>query len=127
MARKRILIGMVVAVVMLFSVVVLTGCSPAHGIPEGKYYPCDENGERLWGAHDYFLYVENKEAQYFSSGLLNNKFKIVMEEGKIYFDEYIFTDFPSRTKKGKDFRYEVHYDEKSGLLSGLFFYFIREK
>jgi len=125
MARK--IIGMVVAVVMLFSVVALTGCNAKHEMPEGKYYPCDENGERLGWGGDYFLLVEKKEAQYFSSGLLSHKFKIVMEEGKMYFDEYIFTDFLSRRKKGKDARYEVNYDEESGILSGLFFDFIREE
>ena len=53
MARK--IIGMVVAVVMLFSVVVLTGCSPAHGIPEGKYYPCDEYGQSYGGSGLLFI------------------------------------------------------------------------
>jgi hypothetical protein len=126
MARKRILIGMVVAVVMLFSVVVLTGCSPAHGIPEGKYYPCDEYGQSLGGGADYFLLVEKKKAMYYSSGLLSNKYKIVMEEGKIYFDEYVFTDFISGTKHGNNSRNEAKYDEKTGLLY-IGWYFIKEE
>lgn len=90
---------------------------PAHGIPEEKYYPCDEYGESLGWGGDYFLLVKKKEAHYYASGALDNKYKIVMEEGKIYFDEYIFTDFSSRRKLGKDARYEVNYNEESGLLS----------
>lgn len=124
MVRKSI--GILVIAVILFGVVVLTGCDPAHGIEKGKYRPCNENGQSLGWGEDYFLEVENKEAKYYSSGQLSNKYKIVVEEGKIYFDEYIFTDFFSGRKLGNKTRYEVKYDEKTGLLY-LGRYFIREE
>ena len=112
MARKRIIIGMVVVAVMLLSVFWLSSCSNSHGIPNGSYGG-DVNGGVMHTEEyksDYFWRVKGDTAYYYASGQLTYKGKIIKKDGKLYFDVYsVFCE--------NAFEYEVEYDETTKRLT----------
>ncbi len=118
MARKRIIIGMVVVAVMLLSVFWLSSCSNSHGIPNGSYGG-DVNGGVMHTEEyksDYFWRVKGDTAYYYASGQLTYKGKIIKKDGKLYFQLYSVSGIFGK-KSGDAFEYEVEYDETTKRLT----------
>lgn len=118
MARKRIIIGMVVAAVMLLAIFGLSSCSNSHGIPNGSY-----GGEMSGGAvhteeyySDWYWRVKGDSVYYYASGWLTYKGKIIEKEGRLYFKVYSVNGIFGK-KSGDAFEYEVEYDETTKRLT----------
>ncbi|MCL2677688.1 MAG: hypothetical protein FWE85_01385 [Clostridiales bacterium] len=112
MAKKLLLLGIMVVIGAFF----LGACKslhgiPEHGIPDGWYYHCQEDGERLGGSNDYGWSIKGDVTNYYSSGVPIIKCKVIVDNGQIFFQgNQVYGDKES-------VRFKIEYDAATKVLT----------
>ena len=101
----------------------LAGCKNKGPIPDGKYaetpgsnvFILHEDGSRI----EFYFAIDGDKARYYVSAALTYKCNVVEENGKIYFEGYTWKNPFSSVVSGKEFTYEVLYDEAAKSITVL--------
>lgn len=109
----------VFALFMLILTFCLAGCSSSNSIPDGDYlwdgnshvYVKDDGNENgRWT-------VKGDKAYYYFDNWNDYRCNIVKEDDKIYFEGYLWFDLLLWKKIGREFKWEVIYDEEANSIT----------
>lgn len=111
---KKLIMEIVLIVCILF----FTGCASSHNIPNGEYAATDVEMRHFTlrpegDTTDYFWRIKGENADFYVSGSHTYRCKIIVEEGKFYFEGRKWFDILSWRELGVVFKYEIRYDEST--------------
>lgn len=112
--KKNLIMGVTLIMCLWF----FTGCGSSHNIPNGEYVPTDVEMSHFnlrpeGNTIDYFWRIKGGNADFYVSGAHTYKCKIIVKEGKMYFEGRTWFDIFSWRELGVVFKYEIRYDEST--------------
>jgi hypothetical protein len=107
----------------LMSFCCFVGCKNKGWIPDGKY--AETPGSNVFTLHEadsrieFYWEIDGVKAKYYVSAALMYKCNVVEKDGKIYFEGYTWKSPFSSHVSGREFTWEVVYDEAAKSITVL--------